>query len=46
MVIYLKTHIQFLSYLEHFFSESEMFQTKFVEKIKKKHIFFVQYRVF
>jgi hypothetical protein len=30
----MKTNIHFWSYLVHFFLEREMFQTKFVEKIK------------
>jgi hypothetical protein len=30
----MKTNLHFLSYLAHFFLEGEMFQTKFVEKIK------------
>jgi len=30
----MKTYVYFLSYLAHFFSEWEMFHTKFVEKIK------------
>jgi len=30
----LNTHIHFLSYLAHFFVESEMLQTKIVEKLK------------
>jgi hypothetical protein len=33
-VLYMKTNINFLSYLAHFFSEWEMFQTKVVEKIE------------
>ena len=34
MVLYIKTNTQFWSYLAYFFLEWEMFQTKFVEKIK------------
>jgi hypothetical protein len=34
MVLYTKTNVYFLQYLAHFSLECEMFQTKFVEKIK------------
>jgi len=33
-VLYMQTDIHFVSYLTKFFLECEMFQTKFVEKIK------------
>jgi hypothetical protein len=36
-VLYIKTIIHFSSYLAQLFSEGEMFQTKVVKKIKKKH---------
>ena len=34
MVLYIKTNTQFWSYLAYIFAQWEMFQTKFVEKIK------------
>ena len=40
----MKTHKNFLFYLAHFISEWEIFQTKFVEKIKK-NTYLVLYRV-
>jgi len=38
-VLYMHTDVQFLSYLAHFFLEWEMFQTKFVKKIKTHFMF-------
>ena len=39
MALYMKTNIHFVSYLFQFFLEREMFQTKFVEKIKTHFVF-------
>jgi hypothetical protein len=39
-VLYMKTNIQFLSYLAQFFLEWEMFRTKVVEKNQNKHFVF------
>ena len=39
-VLYMKTNIQFLSYLAHFFLEWEMFETKLYKK--SKHTFCAQ----
>jgi len=35
----MKTNIYFLSYLAHFFLEREIFQTKYVEKVKTHFVF-------
>ena len=42
-LLHMKTNIQFLSYLSHFFLEWEMFQTKVLEKIKTHILYSVTF---
>jgi len=39
----MKTDMHFLSYLAHFFLQSEMFQTKVVEKLKTRILYSITF---